>query len=137
MLAQLTHKHIHARTHIGLYCLTHLQTRLSVYNIHLYIIYVYTYIYIYIYIYIYVYTGLKIGGVVSQNANHFWGNCKSLWHSESQNCESCTFSCFANHFSDGIAMRLFLVLIPFLNKISPFYDTFYVYNAKIRICCEL
>ena len=31
----------------------------------------------------YVCTGLEIGGVASQNA-HFWGNCESLWQSESQ-----------------------------------------------------
>ena len=33
------------------------------------------------------YTGLKIGGVALQNANHFCGNCELLWQSESQNCE--------------------------------------------------
>ena len=37
--------------------------------------------------YVYVCTGLKIGGVASQNANH-WGNCKSFWQSESQNNKS-------------------------------------------------
>ena len=26
----------------------------------------------------YIYTGLKIGGVASQYANHFWGNYESL-----------------------------------------------------------
>ena len=36
----------------------------------------------------YVYTGLEIGGVASQNANYFWGNCESLWQSKSQYCES-------------------------------------------------
>ena len=29
-----------------------------------------------------------MGGVASPNANHFWGNCESLWQSESRNCES-------------------------------------------------
>ena len=33
-------------------------------------------------------TGLKIGSVISQNANHFWGNCETLCQSESQYCES-------------------------------------------------
>ena len=63
-------------------------------------IYIYTYICIYIYIYIYVYKhtyihtyihiykGLEIGGVTSQNANYFWGNCESLRQSDSQNFES-------------------------------------------------
>ena len=36
----------------------------------------------------YIYTGLEIGGVASQNVNHFWGNGESLWQSESQYCES-------------------------------------------------
>ena len=35
--------------------------------------------------YIYVYTGLEIGGVASQNANHFWGKCELLWQSDSHN----------------------------------------------------
>ena len=29
------------------------------------------------------YTGLEIGGIASPNANHFWGNCESLWLSNS------------------------------------------------------
>ena len=29
----------------------------------------------------YIYTGLEIGGDASQNVNHFWGNCESLWQS--------------------------------------------------------
>ena len=37
---------------------------------------------------LYVYAGLEIGGVASQNTNHFWGICELLWQSESQNCES-------------------------------------------------
>ena len=35
----------------------------------------------------------------------------------------------ANHFSNDIAKDIFLVLNTFLNKISPFSDTFYVYDA--------
>ena len=42
----------------------------------------------YVCIYICMYAGLEIGSVASQNVNHFWGNCKSLWQSESQHCES-------------------------------------------------
>ena len=34
------------------------------------------------------YAWLEIGGVASPNANHFWGNCKSLWRSDSQYWES-------------------------------------------------
>ena len=49
-------------------------------------IYIYTYMYIYI---IYVYTMLEIDGVASQNdMNQLWGNCESLWQSESYSCES-------------------------------------------------
>ena len=56
-------------------------------------VYVYIYIYKYIhtyntYIYVYVCAVLEIGGIASQNANHFWDNCESLWQSESQNCKS-------------------------------------------------
>ena len=32
----------------------------------------------------YINTGLEIGCVASQYANHFWGNCESFWQSESQ-----------------------------------------------------
>ena len=45
-------------------------------------------IHTYIHTYIHIYTGLEIGGVTSQNANYFWGNCESLWQSDSQNFES-------------------------------------------------
>ena len=41
-----------------------------------------------VFIPIYIYTGLEIGGVASQNANHFWSNCESLCQSDSQHCES-------------------------------------------------
>ena len=27
----------------------------------------------------YVYMRLEIGSIASPNANHFWGNCESLW----------------------------------------------------------
>ena len=55
-------------------------------------IHIYTYIYSHTYVhlctYIYLYAGLQIDSVVSQNTNHFWGNCESLRQSESQNRES-------------------------------------------------
>ena len=44
-----------------------------------------TYTHTYVHIYM---QRLEIGGVASQYANHFWGNCESTWQSESQNCES-------------------------------------------------
>ena len=52
--------------------------------------YIHTYIHSFIHTYyMYIgYTGLEMGGVASQNANHLWGNCESLWQSELQNCES-------------------------------------------------
>ena len=31
--------------------------------------------------YIFIYSGLEIGGVTSQNANHFRSNCESFWQS--------------------------------------------------------
>ena len=34
--------------------------------------------YVRTYVRMYIYTGLTIGGVALQNANHFWGNCESL-----------------------------------------------------------
>ena len=30
-------------------------------------------------------TGLEIGGIALPNANHVWGNCESLWLSDSPN----------------------------------------------------
>ena len=73
--------------------------------------------------YIYVYIHIYIDGVASQNANHFWGNCESLWQSESQYCES---------LSDDLQITfqiiskkdLFLVLTTFLEKIFAFLHTF-------------
>ena len=29
--------------------------------------------------------GVEIGGIASPNVNHFWGNCESLWQSDSPN----------------------------------------------------
>ena len=78
---------------------------------------------------------MEIGGVVSQSANHFWGNRESLWQSKSQNCES-LLADLRITFQMVSQKDLFLVLTPFLDKISPFLDTFYVYDAKMRIRCE-
>ena len=47
-----------------------------------------TYIYIHVLIYMFKYAGLEIGGVASQNENHFWVNCESLGQSDSQYYES-------------------------------------------------
>ena len=69
-------------------------------------------------------------------ANYFGGNCESLWQSESQNCES-FLADLQISFEMVLQKDLFiLVLTPFLDKISPFLDTFYVYDAKMRINCE-
>ena len=63
-------------------------------------IYIYIYIYvIYINIYIYMVTymhiqwGLEIDEFASPNTYHFWGNCESLWPSDSLH-----FLSTANHF---------------------------------------
>ena len=41
--------------------------------------------YVYVYIYASIYIRLEIGGFASPNANHFWGNCESLWQSDLPN----------------------------------------------------
>ena len=74
-------------------------------------------------------------GVASQNANHFWDNCESLWQSESQNCGSLYLIC--ELIFNGIVKRPFFCPHPFIDKISPFFDTFYLYDTKMRIRCEL
>ena len=79
--------------------------------------------------------GLKISGVASQNANHFWDICESLWQSESQNCES-LLADLQITFQMVSQKDLFFGPHSFLDKISPFLDTFYVYNIKMRIRCE-
>ena len=45
---------------------------------------VYVCIYMYI-ICVFVHTGLEIGSTTLPNANHFGGNCESLWQSDSPN----------------------------------------------------
>ena len=61
--------------------------------------------YTYTYTYTYTYIGLEIGGITSPNANHFWGNCESLWQSDSLNFFGTAgyFWPIANHFLNGIA----------------------------------
>ena len=85
-------------------------------------------IYKYFYIYIYVYTGLEIGNIASIDVNHFWGNCESLWQSDSQNFFGTAnhFLPIMNHFSNGFIRKPFFVLTPFLDEISPFLNKFYV-----------
>ena len=56
-----------------------------------------------------------------------------VWQSESQNCESL----LRITFQMVLQKDLFFVLTPFSDKISSFLDTFYVYDAKMRIRCEL
>ena len=41
----------------------------------------------------YLYAGLKIGGVASQNASHFWSNCDSLRQSDLQYSKSLLGDC--------------------------------------------
>ena len=83
--------------------------------------------------YMYIYTGLEIGGVTSPSANQFWSNCESLWQSESQNCESL----ICESLFKWCRKKTSIWSSPFLDKTSPFLDTFYVYGAKMRISCEL
>ena len=67
---------------------------------------VYVYICIYLSIHVrYVYTGLEIGSIASPNTNHFWGNCESLWRSDSPNFFGTAnhFWPIANLFSNGFA----------------------------------
>ena len=66
----------------------------------------------------YIYTGLEIGGVASQNENHCWGNCESLWQSDSQNRESLLAEL-------RITLQLVSQKDPFL-VLTPFLDTFNV-----------
>ena len=63
------------------------------------------------------YSGLEIGGITSPNANHFWGNCESLWQSVSPNFLGTVnhFLPIANHFSNGIAKGSFFHPHPFFN----------------------
>ena len=58
------------------------------------------------YIYTYLY-GLEIGGIALLNANHFCGNCESLWQSDLPNIFATAnhFWPIANHFSNGFVKR--------------------------------
>ena len=52
------------------------------------------------------------------NANDIWGNCESLWPTDSLNflIVANNFWLFAKHFSNGFVKRPFLVLTPSLDK---------------------
>ena len=67
-------------------------------------------------------TGLEIGSIALPNINHFWGNCESLWQSDSPNFfgTANNFWLIANYFSNGFAKRPFLIPSTFLDKISFF-----------------
>ena len=70
-------------TYIHIYIYTYIQTYIHT-DIHTYI---HTYIPTYIHTYIHTYRA-GISDVASQNANHFWDYCETLWQNKSQNCES-------------------------------------------------
>ena len=74
---------------------------------------------------------MEIGDVASQNANHFWGNCESLWQSESQNCESLLADLRITFRM--ISQKDFFVFTPFLDKIYPFLRHILcsLYDAKM------
>ena len=61
--------------------------------------------------------------------NNFWGNSESLWQCESQNCES-LLADLRITFQKILQRPFFLILTPFLG-------TFHIYDAKMRIRCEL
>ena len=74
------------------------------------------------------YAGLEIISVASQNANHFWGNCESLWQSESQ---------IANHFKliceplfKWYRQKTFFVLTSFEGK------NFYFFRHILCMWCK-
>ena len=55
------------------------------YHVYMFVcIYICAYICMHVCMYVSIYTVLEIGGVPSQNANHFWGNCELLWQRKSQ-----------------------------------------------------
>ena len=64
--------------------------------------------YIYIYIYIYIFRERERAGKrADSHWNHFWGNCESLWPTDSS-----YFWITANHFSNGFAKRSFFLSSP-------------------------
>ena len=63
------------------------------------------------YVSIHTHTGLEKGGFASPNVNYFWGNCESLWPTNSQ-----YFLVTANHFG-----RLRITLANESAK-RPFFD---------------
>ena len=100
--------------------------------------YVCMYVCIYVCMYVCMYVCIHVcrvgnkGGLASQNANHFWGICESLWPIDSQ-----FFWVIANHllsianyFSNRFSKR------PFFWPSPPFLAKFYVYRAKVLVNCE-
>ena len=77
--------------------------------------------------------------MITARAGNRWcriTKCESLWQSDSQNCES-LLADLRITFQMVSPKHLFFILTPFLDKISLFLDTFYVYDAKMQIRCEL
>ena len=72
---------------------------------------------------IYTHTGLEVGGIESPNANHFRGNCESLWQNDSPNFFGAAnhFWPIANHFLKGFAKRPFSRPHPFLTSNFPIF----------------
>ena len=77
--------------------------------------------------YVCMYVGLEVGGIASLNANHFWGNCESLWQSDSPNFLALriTFGRLRITFQMD-SSKDFFSSNPFLDKISPLLQKFYV-----------
>ena len=82
--------------------------------------YIHTYMQTCMHAYIHTYTHrLEIGGIASPNANHFWGNCELLWHSDTPNffgaaIESRALLTDCESFFKWIRKRFFfLVFTPF------------------------
>ena len=77
------------------------------------------------------------GGIASLNANHFWGNCESLWHSDSPKFFGTANHIWpiVNYFSNGYA-KTFFILTPFSRQNFPFLNKYSVYGTKMRINYE-
>ena len=71
--------------------------------------------------YMCMYAGLEKGGFASPSVNHLWGNCESLWQTDSPYfwVAANHFWPMANYFSNGFTKKsffIFLVLNPLLEK---------------------
>ena len=79
--------------------------------------------------------GLKMVGVASQNANYFWGNCESLWPSESQYCES--LLAILRIICQMVSQRPFFFSPHHcFTQNFPFFYTNFMYVIKMRLRCE-